>query len=61
MHASKALAALRGKDFIAPEDIQAVAFPVLRHRTLLSPEKEMEGLTNDEVIRQILRKIEVPR
>jgi MoxR-like ATPase len=61
MHASKALAALRGKDFIVPEDIQEVAFPVLRHRIILSPEKEMEGLTNDEVIRQILRKIEVPR
>ena len=61
MHASKALAALRGKDFIVPEDIQELAFPVLRHRIILSPEKEMEGLTNDEVIRQILRKIEVPR
>jgi MoxR-like ATPase len=61
MHASKALAALRGKDFIVPEDIQELAFPVLRHRIILSPEKEMEGLTNDEVIRQILRKLEVPR
>jgi len=61
MHASKALAALRGKDFIVSEDIQELAFPVLRHRIILSPEKEMEGLTNDEVIRQILRKIEVPR
>ena len=61
MHASKALAALRGKDFIVPEDIQELAFPVLRHRIILSPEKEMEGLTNDEVIRQIIRKIEVPR
>lgn len=61
MHASKALAALRGKDFIVPEDIQELAFPVLQHRIILSPEKEMEGLTNDEVIRQIIRKIEVPR
>ncbi len=61
MHASKALATLRGKDFIVPEDIQELAFPVLRHRIILSPEKEMEGLTNDEVIRQIIRKIEVPR
>lgn len=61
MHASKALAALRGKDFIVPEDIQELAFPVLRHRIVLSPEKEMEGLTNDEVIKQIIRKIEVPR
>lgn len=61
MNASKALAALRGKDFIVPEDIQELAFPVLRHRIVLSPEKEMEGLTNDEVIKQIIRKIEVPR
>jgi MoxR-like ATPase len=61
MHASKALATLRGKDFIVPEDIQELAFPVLRHRIVLSPEKEMEGLNNDEVIRQIIRKIEVPR
>lgn len=61
MHASKALATLRGKDFIVPEDIQELALPVLRHRIILSPEKEMEGLTNDEVIRQIVRKIEVPR
>jgi len=61
MHASKALAILRGKDFIVPEDIQELALPVLRHRIILSPEKEMEGLTNDEVIRQIIRKIEVPR
>lgn len=61
MHAAKALAILRGKDFIVPEDIQELALPVLRHRIILSPEKEMEGLTNDEVIRQIIRKIEVPR
>ncbi len=61
MQASKALAAIRGKDFIVPEDIQELAFPVLRHRIILSPEKEMEGITNDEVIRQIIRKIEVPR
>lgn len=61
LHAAKALAALRGKDFIVPEDIQELAYPVLRHRIILSPEKEMEGLTNDEVIKQILRKTEVPR
>lgn len=59
--ASRALAVLRGKDFVIPEDIQELAYPVLRHRIILSPEKEMEGITNDEVIRQIIRKIEVPR
>jgi MoxR-like ATPase len=61
LHAAKAFAALHGKDFIVPEDIQFLAYPVLRHRIILSPEKEMEGLTNDEIIRQILRKIEIPR
>ncbi len=61
LNASKALAALRGKDFVVPEEIQELALPVLRHRIILSPEKEMEGLSNDEVIRQIIRKIEVPR
>lgn len=61
IYAAKALAAIRGKGFAVPEDIQELAYPVLRHRLVISPEKEMEGLTNDEVISQILRKIEVPR
>jgi MoxR-like ATPase len=61
LHTSKAYAALHGRDFVVPDDIQYLAYPVLRHRIILSPEKEMEGLTNDEVIKQILRKIEIPR
>lgn len=61
LHASKAFAALHGRDFVVPDDIQYLAYPVLRHRIILSPEKEMEGITNDEVIKQILRKIEIPR
>jgi MoxR-like ATPase len=61
MKASKALAALNGRDFVLPEDIREVIFPVLRHRIVLSPEKEMEGLTPDAVIKQILKSTEVPR
>lgn len=61
LHSSKAYAAIQGRDFVVPDDVQYLAYPVLRHRIILSPEKEMEGITNDEVIRQILRKIEIPR
>lgn len=61
LNSSKALATLRGRDFITPEDVQELATPVLRHRVLLTPEREMEGSTADEVIAQIVQKIEVPR
>ncbi|RMI25181.1 MAG: MoxR family ATPase [Calditrichaeota bacterium] len=61
LNAAKAVAALQGRDFITPEDVQRVIFPVLRHRLLLTPEKEMEGVTPDEIIRQLLEKVEVPR
>lgn len=59
--ASKAFAAIRGRDFVTPEDIKDSAFAVLRHRIMVSPEREMEGLTADEIIRQILESIEIPR
>ena len=59
--ASKAFAAIRGRDFVTPEDIKEASFAVLRHRVIVSPEKEMEGLTADEIIRQILESIEIPR
>jgi MoxR-like ATPase len=61
LRAGKALAALRGRDFITPEDIQYIALPVLTHRIILTPEAEMEGITTNEVIRQILAEIEIPR
>ncbi|MBA4166085.1 MAG: MoxR family ATPase [Chitinophagaceae bacterium] len=61
LNGSKALAAMRGRDFITPEDIIYMAPHVLRHRIALSPEKEMEGMTTDEVIKQIIQSIEVPR
>ncbi|MDC8106490.1 AAA family ATPase [Chryseobacterium sp. PTM-20240506] len=59
--ASKAFAALRGRDFVTPEDIKEASYAVLRHRVIVSPEREMEGLSADEIIRQILEGIEIPR
>lgn len=59
--ASKAFAAIRGRDFVTPEDIKEASYGVLRHRVVVSPEREMEGLTADEIIRQILEGIEIPR
>ncbi len=61
MHAAKAMAALSGRDFVTPEDILSVVTPVLRHRIILAPEKEMEGITEDEVIKQVIEGMEVPR
>ena len=61
MNASKGLAAIRGRDFVTPEDIKYMTAPVLRHRILLTPEREMEGMTSDTVISQIVETIEIPR
>ncbi len=61
LNGSKALAALRGRDFITPEDIKYIAPHVLKHRVVLTPEKEMEGKSTTDVIRGILDKLEVPR
>lgn len=61
MISSKALAAMQGRDFVTPEDIIAMATPVLRHRIILTPEKEMEGGTEDAVIKEIIHSLEIPR
>ncbi|PXX24234.1 MoxR family ATPase [Arenibacter sp. ARW7G5Y1] len=61
MDASKALAAINGRDFVTPDDIKKVASPILGHRVILTPEREMEGFTPDKVIKQILETIEIPR
>jgi MoxR-like ATPase len=61
MNASKAIAAMQGRDFVTPEDIREAVIPVLRHRIILSPDKEMEGVTEDEVIKQIIHGMDVPR
>ncbi|MGN6617210.1 MAG: AAA family ATPase [Ilyomonas sp.] len=61
LNASKAFAALSGRDFVVPDDIIHVAKPVLRHRIILTPEKEMEGAKEDDVIEKIVHGLEVPR
>lgn len=61
MNASKAIAAMQGRDFVTPEDILEVVTPVLRHRIILAPDKEMEGVTEDEVIKQIIQSMDIPR
>jgi MoxR-like ATPase len=61
MNASKAMAAIQGRDFIIPEDIKKVLVPVLAHRVILSPEKEMEGMSPENVIELIANTIEIPR
>ena len=58
---SKAFAALSGRDFVTPDDIQYVCPHVLNHRMILTPEAEMEGLSAEDVIKEILHDIEVPR
>jgi len=61
MNGAKAYASLQGRDFVVPEDILQLVTPVLRHRVQLSSEKELEGISVDQVIQQIVSKIEVPR
>jgi MoxR-like ATPase len=59
--AGKALAAMRGRDFVTPDDVRDVAHPALRHRILLRSEAEIEGVTPDLILDEILASIEVPR
>ncbi len=58
---AKAYAVLRGRNFVIPEDILQAAPAVLRHRIGLTPEREMEGATTDDVIKEIIAKLEIPR
>ena len=61
LKSAKATAAIKGRDFVIPEDIKEMAPHVLRHRIMLTPEKEMEGITPDDLIENILKAVEVPR
>jgi MoxR-like ATPase len=61
LRSSKACAAIKGRDFVTPDDIVEMAPYILRHRIILTPEKEMEGLTTDDLIDNILKAIQVPR
>ena len=58
---SRALAGMDGRDYLLPDDIKAAALPVLRHRILLKPEADLEGLTTDQVLGQVIAAIEVPK
>jgi MoxR-like ATPase len=59
--ASKALASMRGRDFATPDDVRDVAHPVMRHRILLHSEAEIDGITPDLVLDEILQSVEIPR
>lgn len=61
MNAAKAYAAIQGRDFVLPEDVLYLAPPILRHRLVLMPEKEMEGFINDDIIAELLKSVQVPR
>ena len=61
LNAAKGFAALRGRDFVTPEDIKDAAVPVLQHRIIVTPEREMEGVSSVEIIHQIIDSVEVPR
>lgn len=61
MNAAKAFAAISGRDFVIPEDVKRAVTPVLRHRMILSPEREMEGMTSEQVVDMIVQSIEIPR
>ena len=61
LNASKAFAAIEGRDFVTPEDIKRATIPVLQHRVIVTPEREMEGLTSKQIIEQIIEAVEIPR
>jgi MoxR-like ATPase len=61
LKSAKTTAALKGRHFVIPEDIVEIAPAVLRHRIMLTPEKEMEGLSPDELIENIVKSLEIPR
>jgi MoxR-like ATPase len=61
LSASKAFAAIKGRDFVTPEDIKRATIPVLLHRVIVTPEREMEGLTSKQIIKQIIEAVEIPR
>lgn len=60
LSASKAFAAINGRDFVTPEDIKQISVPVLQHRIIVTPEREMEGVTTKQIINEILQSVEIP-
>ncbi|MFY0602205.1 MAG: MoxR family ATPase [Cyclobacteriaceae bacterium] len=61
MNSSKALAALSGREFVTPEDVQYLFKPVVEHRVVLTPESELQGVTLEEISNQIIQQVEVPK
>ncbi|WP_396603303.1 AAA family ATPase [Algibacter sp. R77976] len=61
LKSSKAFAAMSGRDFVTPEDIKRAAIPVLHHRVIVTPEREMEGVSSKQIITQIIETVEIPR
>jgi len=61
LNGSRALAGIRGRDFVTPEDIIDLTPAVLRHRIIVSPEKEMEGISATDIVKEIVARIEIPR
>jgi MoxR-like ATPase len=61
MLVAKAAAAIEGRDYVVPDDVKASALPVLRHRILLKPEADLEGITADQVVEDVQRAVEVPK
>lgn len=59
--ASKAFAAMQGRNYVVPDDVKMIALPVMRHRILLKPEAEIEGLNADGIIQRLLASVDVPR
>jgi MoxR-like ATPase len=58
---ARAAALLAGRDFVTPDDVKDFAFPVLRHRVIVSPEVEVEGRTSDEVLEAVLTRVTAPQ
>ena len=61
LHAAKAYALIQGRSFVIPDDIKMLTFPILCHRIILTAEAEMEGLSIDRVIKEMVEKVEVPK
>ena len=59
--ASRALAVLRGRDFVIPDDAKELAVPTLRHRLVLAPGAEIEGVTTETVVKQVVEQVPAPR
>jgi MoxR-like ATPase len=58
---AKAIAATEDRDYLIPDDVKLAAPPILRHRIVLKPEADLEGMTADQVVREIIRSVEIPK